>query len=856
MTGSRLQPYCNMGDDSNAPALLNLVSSFLGPPATVETTRSAPRALTDTATPSTGRANDANAPNIIPSSTTDVQHGTPIACNATVVVFSKDRPWQLQQLIRSMKLSLDPSAGPQQIIINVVVIARRDEFFSEGYQKVEDEFTGNHKTERAITFLYEDAAIDKTFGSLLEKVICNTVEDQADNTLVMFLTDDCLLLEPIEKIIFCAASCLSSTPRALAFLSRLHPAISWCQTRNVPCPPPREEMRYVAHKVLRAQPDAGAYVFDRKVGVADWSYPFDLSGGIYRRSDVVTILDWIRERGQQDGKLSYSHPNRLEVSGNIAISVAEKGNSLDRLSSIVGQCSLNAVPTRPFLVILAINRVQDVCSAPLALKNGEDDKTGTEMNYQPSALLKFLQDGKHLDEMIYRSSHFNASHLGDLNFIGSKTELLPEADAGAVTRISVLIPVKMGPPKYAAHAIKSILMQPVEELEEHSCDLKDEALMLSPMQIVIVDDRCRDGSIDEMISAATLLFESKSQVSLVIRDFRSSDADSTAPIAKPAPRDTKVIRISIDIVASERNGIASALNYGLRFCSSDVVARMDADDVSCPHRLLSQVRALRYRPDLNVVGTCSLLFCEQTNGKGKHVHALPYTTVAETPGIDILRSSVPSSDPGFVSWAMLFSCCVSHPSVVFRRKIIQQVGTYDESISRAEDYDLWNRLLQQHPHSIASIPNIGIFHRKHCGSSTSGKYSAQQSLEANDISLRAMQSVLSYNDTELDIKLVTTIKKPDDALSASDLDKAAVLLSELESSFLRDNSNILTEREEGLIRLDCDARIGELASICIRKFGRNATSGLSGSSGAWQIWVSRCPDQNLERISLLCHTCS
>lgn len=307
--------------DGNPPALLDLVSSFLGPPG----------ATTDasTLTPSSPTT---SAHDTAPEGTT-----TPMPRHATVIVFSKDRPWQLHQLLRSMKLfcpvihrsSSSEDEPASQLTIDAKVIARIDNFFAEGYQTVEDEFAGMNDHGQ-VTFLREDtdttgSSDESTFERLLEKVINEDAPpNQDDNSLLMFLTDDCLLLEPIDAIISCAASCLSSTPRALAFLSRLHPAISWCQTRNVPCPPPRDEMLYVAHRNSSANTDMGAYVFNRKVGLADWSYPLDLSGGAYRRSDVVAILDWIRENSQDNKKLSYSHPNRLEIGGNMAISEAER----------------------------------------------------------------------------------------------------------------------------------------------------------------------------------------------------------------------------------------------------------------------------------------------------------------------------------------------------------------------------------------------------------------------------------------------------------------------------------------------------------------------------------------------------
>ncbi len=50
-------------------------------------------------------------------------------------------------------------------------------------------------------------------------------------------------------------------------------------------------------------------------------------------------------------------------------------------------------------------------------------------------------------------------------------------------------------------------------------------------------------------------------------------------------------------------GQAAALNFALNHCQTEYVARMDADDLSLPDRLLSQVEYLDVHPDVAVVGT-------------------------------------------------------------------------------------------------------------------------------------------------------------------------------------------------------------------------------------------------------------
>jgi hypothetical protein len=132
----------------------------------------------------------------------------------------------------------------------------------------------------------------------------------------------------------------------------------------------------------------------------EWNYPFDLSGGIYRRSDVLSLLNSIHADG-------LSHPNLFEMRCNEVL----KTNSL---STSVFSKPTSAIPTRPLLVILAINRVQDVCKAPLASNTLADG--GKPLGVDPSKtldLLSLLDSGTNLDVDWYKTSLHNTSHIGD-----------------------------------------------------------------------------------------------------------------------------------------------------------------------------------------------------------------------------------------------------------------------------------------------------------------------------------------------------------------------------------------------------------------------------------------------------------
>ena len=59
----------------------------------------------------------------------------------------------------------------------------------------------------------------------------------------------------------------------------------------------------------------------------------------------------------------------------------------------------------------------------------------------------------------------------------------------------------------------------------------------------------------------------------------------------------------IKIVGTASNqGIAQALNLGLRFCSAPLIAKMDGDDIALPTRLEKQLRFLEENPGIALVG--------------------------------------------------------------------------------------------------------------------------------------------------------------------------------------------------------------------------------------------------------------
>lgn len=130
------------------------------------------------------------------------------------------------------------------------------------------------------------------------------------------------------------------------------------------------------------------------------------------------------------------------------------------------------------------------------------------------------------------------------------------------------------------------------------------------------------------------------------------------------------IGVSLRLLRLESNvGLGGALNAGLKICTGDVVARMDADDVAEPERFLKQVQEFEVDGELAVLGSTAI--CIDAEGSRTGVMSVPLTNDA------IYR------------W--IWACPFIHPSVMFRRKQVLDVGSYSAKHRTRQDYDLWFR---------------------------------------------------------------------------------------------------------------------------------------------------------------------
>ena len=154
-------------------------------------------------------------------------------------------------------------------------------------------------------------------------------------------------------------------------------------------------------------------------------------------------------------------------------------------------------------------------------------------------------------------------------------------------------------------------------------------------------------------------------------------------------------------ITLEPTGLIGALNIGLEAARADLVARMDADDIALPLRLEKQLAFLEQNPEVAVVGTQR----QRVDTEGR-----------------FLRSSTYPCDPEALAKLFLSGGNgLDHPTVMYRRQAVLDVGGYREPFRSAEDRDLWLRLIDHH--ALANIDSVLLYHRWHEGNvSTRTRY--------------------------------------------------------------------------------------------------------------------------------------
>jgi glycosyltransferase involved in cell wall biosynthesis len=179
-------------------------------------------------------------------------------------------------------------------------------------------------------------------------------------------------------------------------------------------------------------------------------------------------------------------------------------------------------------------------------------------------------------------------------------------------------------------------------------------------------------------SIQSILNQTLSDFELLLIDD-STNMDTVITIDSMAQRDKriKVIR------SSQRIGFVPALNIGLKQAQGEYIARMDGDDISLPNRFELQISYLKNNPDIAVAGGAMHII----NEKGEIISHRNYATRFYK-----------------IKLYALIRSPLAHPTVMIRKNIIEKELYYDEFFRKAEDIELWLRLMKT-GHKISNMPN-------------------------------------------------------------------------------------------------------------------------------------------------------
>ena len=81
------------------------------------------------------------------------------------------------------------------------------------------------------------------------------------------------------------------------------------------------------------------------------------------------------------------------------------------------------------------------------------------------------------------------------------------------------------------------------------------------------------------------------------------------------------------------------------------------------------------------------------------------------------------TDPDVISWKLLFNACLCHPSVMVRRSLLEELGSYAEWMPVGLDYELWTRAVQVS--RLANLPETLLKLRRHEGAVTVSRRTEQ-----------------------------------------------------------------------------------------------------------------------------------
>ncbi len=145
----------------------------------------------------------------------------------------------------------------------------------------------------------------------------------------------------------------------------------------------------------------------------------------------------------------------------------------------------------------------------------------------------------------------------------------------------------------------------------------------------------------------------------------------------------------IKVINQKNFGLTKSLNNAVSIAKSNFIARIDADDISLPSRLSTQLKYLKSNSNLGFVFS-NFIFIDKSGNK--------------------IQKKIISTNSYQVRYNLLKGINnIAHSSVMFRKDLFFEIGKYRNRFKKSQDIDLWIRMTDKYEFSnVGSEPLILI----------------------------------------------------------------------------------------------------------------------------------------------------
>lgn len=188
--------------------------------------------------------------------------------NLQVIVYSKDRPWQLAEYLRTFRKFISSDIKPK------VIWKASNETFTKAY---EDLFTKG----------WCEPVSETDHKGTFKELVLRTIDTKIP--YILWGVDDILWYRKLDNF----AHVPNFLNKAFSYSLRLAPNVTFCQPANN------------INKVPELVDYGGTLAYDRRNGWGDFDYPWDIGASIYKTINAISVVQAIE----------FNNPNELEANG-------------------------------------------------------------------------------------------------------------------------------------------------------------------------------------------------------------------------------------------------------------------------------------------------------------------------------------------------------------------------------------------------------------------------------------------------------------------------------------------------------------------------------------------------------------